>query len=106
MAPDRRREIKQNLKEPMKMRCLQEILPARHMADPLFCIVNDNRKVVGSPYILAREDDVAKGVEQDFQIKPMLSCMRSGRLPKPDFPNGVRSAEKGNGLADVQANCI
>ena len=88
------------------MRCLQEILAARHVADLLFRIVYDNRKMVGSAHILARKDNIAKGIEQDFRVKPMLSCMRSGRFLKPDFPNGFRSAEEGDGLANVQANCI
>lgn len=75
------------------MRRLQEIRASRHVADLLLRIVYDNRKVVGSAYILARKDDIAEGIEQDFQIKPMLSCMRSGRFPEPDFPNGICSAE-------------
>ena len=88
------------------MRRLQKILAARHVADLLLRIVYDNRKVVGSAYILARKDDIAEGIEQDFQIKPMLSCVRSGRFLKPDFPNGIRSAKEGDSLANVQANCI
>ena len=88
------------------MRRLQKILAARHVADLLLRIVYDNRKVVGSAYILARKDDIAEGIEQGFRGKPMFSCMRMRRFLEPDFPNGIRSAKESDRLANVQANCI
>ena len=88
------------------MRRLQKILAARHVADLLLRIVHDNRKVVGSAHILARKDDITKGIEQDIRVKAMFSCMRTGHFLKPDFPDGVCSAKEGDGLANVQADGI
>ena len=88
------------------MRRLEEVFAARHVADLLFCIVYDNRNVVGGAYILARKDNIAEGIKQDVRVEPMFSCVRARCFSKSDFPDGVDSAEKGDCLSDVQANCI
>lgn len=106
MAPNGCRQIKQNLKEPVKMRRFQEVFAARHVADLLFSVVHHYCKVVGGSRILASEDDVAQRIEQDACVEPMFAGMRAGCFLESDFSDGVCSAEEGDGLADVQANCI
>lgn len=42
------------------MRRLKEVIAARDMGDALECVVDDDRKVVGRPNVLAGEDHITE----------------------------------------------